>query len=170
MAAQANFIPSCSTELYRKDTLQVQFLESTPFSTPTVTFLLKVLTHMVPIIVAIGIQPSKDVHVLMPEPEYISPYMVRELCRYNWGGSWGREIILAYPGDCSVITRVFTRRRHEGQVSSRRCDDRSKRLGWGNRGFTSQEMWVTCRSRERQGHSLSPLSPLRVPTLLTPWL
>lgn len=38
MAAQANFIPSCSTELYRKDTLQVQFLESTPFSTPTVTF------------------------------------------------------------------------------------------------------------------------------------
>lgn len=37
-AAQANLIPSCSTELYRKDTLQMQLLESTPFSTPTVTF------------------------------------------------------------------------------------------------------------------------------------
>lgn len=170
-AAQANLIPSCSTELYRKDTLQMQLLESTPFFTPTVTFFLKaqVLTHMVPITVVNWIQPSKDVHVLMPEPENISPYMVRGLCRYNWGGSWGREIILAYPGSCSVMTRVFPRR-WQGQVSSKRCDDRSKRLEWGNRGFTSQEMWMNFRSRERQGHSLSPLSPLRVPALLTPWL
>ena len=37
MAAQANLIPSCSTELYRKDTLQMQLLESTPFSAPTMT-------------------------------------------------------------------------------------------------------------------------------------
>lgn len=40
-----------------------------------------------PIIVAIGIQPSKDVHVLMPEPENISLYVVRGLYDIIGGGS-----------------------------------------------------------------------------------
>ena len=64
MAAQANLIPSYSTELYRKGALQTQLLESTPFSTPTMTFSLKaqVLTHMAPITIVSWIQPSKDVH------------------------------------------------------------------------------------------------------------
>lgn len=98
----------------------------------------------------------KSAHVLIPRTcGSVTCHGKRHFADVFSLRSWGREIILGYSGESSVIRRGLMRREHKNQSQRRRGDDGSR--GQKERGRSedaegprSQQMHVASRNQERK--------------------